>query len=89
MGSAPKRGGVVATLTAVNVGMPKGVPWHGKTVYTGVYKQTVAGPRMVRRLNIDGDGREIWAGTAVSSGRCWSTSSTPTAPGRTSWGAMT
>ncbi|MDX3759614.1 MOSC domain-containing protein [Streptomyces mirabilis] len=37
--------------------MPKGVPWHGKTVYTGVYKQTVAGPRMVRRLNIDGDGQ--------------------------------
>lgn len=57
MGSAPKRGGVVATLTAVNVGMPKDVPWHGKTVYTGVYKQTVAGPRMVRRLNIDGDGQ--------------------------------
>ncbi|MCT9113518.1 MOSC and FAD-binding oxidoreductase domain-containing protein [Streptomyces mirabilis] len=37
--------------------MPKDVPWHGKTVYTGVYKQTVAGPRMVRRLNIDGDGQ--------------------------------
>ncbi|MFF4734258.1 MOSC domain-containing protein, partial [Streptomyces mirabilis] len=37
--------------------MPKGVPWHGKTVCTGVYKQTVAGPRMVRRLNIDGDGQ--------------------------------
>ncbi|MFD9283004.1 MOSC domain-containing protein [Streptomyces mirabilis] len=41
----------------MNVGMPKDVPWHGKTVYTGVYKQTVAGPRMVRRLNIDGDGQ--------------------------------
>ncbi|MDD1059848.1 MOSC and FAD-binding oxidoreductase domain-containing protein [Streptomyces cocklensis] len=37
--------------------MPKDVPWHGKTVHTGVYKQTVAGPRMVRRLNIDGDGQ--------------------------------
>ncbi|MET7979943.1 MOSC and FAD-binding oxidoreductase domain-containing protein [Streptomyces mirabilis] len=47
----------MATLTAVNVGLPKDVPWHGKTVYTGVYKQTVAGPRMVRRLNIDGDGQ--------------------------------
>ncbi|MCT9114389.1 MOSC domain-containing protein, partial [Streptomyces mirabilis] len=47
----------MATLAAVNVGMPKDVPWHGKTVYTGVYKQTVAGPRMVRRLNIDGDGQ--------------------------------
>ncbi|MFJ5520469.1 MOSC domain-containing protein [Streptomyces griseoluteus] len=41
----------------MNVGMPADVPWHGKTVHTGVYKQTVAGPRMVRRLNIDGDGQ--------------------------------
>ncbi|WP_127357322.1 MOSC and FAD-binding oxidoreductase domain-containing protein [Actinacidiphila soli] len=47
----------MATLMAVNVGMPKDVPWHGKTVHTGVYKQTVTGPRMVRRLNIDGDGQ--------------------------------
>ncbi|WP_406433246.1 3-alpha domain-containing protein [Streptomyces sp. NBC_01589] len=48
---------MVATLTAVNVRMPKDVPWHGRTVYTGVYKHTVSGPRMVRRLNIDGDGQ--------------------------------
>ncbi|WP_366916524.1 MOSC and FAD-binding oxidoreductase domain-containing protein [Streptomyces sp.] len=48
---------MVATLTAVNVGMPQDVPWHGRTVHTGVYKQTVDGPRMVRRLNIDGDGQ--------------------------------
>ncbi|MFJ6902709.1 MOSC domain-containing protein [Streptomyces griseoluteus] len=41
----------------MNVGMPADVPWHGKTVHTGVYKQTVAGPRMARRLNIDGDGQ--------------------------------
>ncbi|HUR05690.1 MAG TPA: MOSC and FAD-binding oxidoreductase domain-containing protein [Nonomuraea sp.] len=41
----------------MNVGMPKDVPWHGRIVHTGVYKQTVAGPRMVRRLNIDGDGQ--------------------------------
>ncbi|WUH88947.1 MOSC and FAD-binding oxidoreductase domain-containing protein [Streptomyces sp. NBC_00433] len=47
----------MTTLTAVNVGMPKDTPWHGKTVYTGVYKETVSGPRMVRRLNIDGDGQ--------------------------------
>jgi ferredoxin-NADP reductase/MOSC domain-containing protein YiiM/ferredoxin len=44
-------------LLSVNVGMPKDVPWHGKTVYTGVWKQPVAGPRLVRRLNIDGDGQ--------------------------------
>ena len=44
-------------LLSVNVGMPKDVPWHGKTVYTGVWKAPVAGPQMVRRLNIDGDGQ--------------------------------
>jgi hypothetical protein len=48
---------MVATLMAVNVGMPKDVPWHGRTVFAGVYKHTVSGPRMVRRLNIDGDGQ--------------------------------
>ncbi|MEU2774460.1 MOSC and FAD-binding oxidoreductase domain-containing protein [Streptomyces sp. NPDC007162] len=42
---------------SVNVGMPKDVSWHGRTVHTGVHKQPVAGPRMVRRLNIDGDGQ--------------------------------
>jgi ferredoxin-NADP reductase/MOSC domain-containing protein YiiM len=44
-------------LLSVNVGMPKDVSWHGKTVHTGVWKEPVAGPRMVRRLNIDGDGQ--------------------------------
>ena len=45
------------TLLAVNVGMPKDVPWQGKTVFTGVFKDAVAGPRRVRRLNVDGDGQ--------------------------------
>ena len=49
-------------LLSVNVGLPKDVPWHGKTVYTGVYKEPVAGPQMVRRLNIDGDGQGDKAG---------------------------
>jgi len=44
-------------LLSVNVGMPKNVPWHGKTVFTGVWKAPVTGPRLVRRLNIDGDGQ--------------------------------
>jgi len=44
-------------LLSVNVGMPKDVPWHGQTVYTGIWKEPVTGPRMVRRLNIDGDGQ--------------------------------
>jgi ferredoxin-NADP reductase/MOSC domain-containing protein YiiM/ferredoxin len=48
---------VVGTLVSVNVGMPKDVPWQGKTVFTGVFKDPVAGPRRVRRLNVDGDGQ--------------------------------
>ena len=47
----------VPVLLSVNVGLPKDVPWHGKTVHTGVWKQPVEGAAMVRRLNIDGDGQ--------------------------------
>ena len=48
---------MVGTLVSVNVGMPKDVPWQGKTVFTGVFKDAVAGPRRVRKLNVDGDGQ--------------------------------
>src|SRR6195952_2317957 len=47
---------------SVNVGMPKDVKWQGKTVFTGVYKAPVAGPRRVRKLNVDGDGQGDRAG---------------------------
>ncbi|BDX35191.1 sulfurase [Mycobacterium antarcticum] len=47
----------MATLTSVNVGMPRNVEWKQRTVYTGAWKQPVTGPRMVRRLNVDGDGQ--------------------------------
>ncbi len=49
-------------LLSVNVGMPKDVTWHGRTVRTAVWKQPVGGPAMVRRLNIDGDGQGDRAG---------------------------
>ena len=52
----------MATLTSVNVGLPRNVEWRGRTVFTGVWKTPVAGPRMVRRLNIDGDGQGDLAG---------------------------
>jgi ferredoxin-NADP reductase/MOSC domain-containing protein YiiM/ferredoxin len=52
----------VTVLVSVNVGLPKDVPWQGKTVHTGVWKYPVAGPAMVRRLNIDGDGQGDLAG---------------------------
>jgi ferredoxin-NADP reductase/MOSC domain-containing protein YiiM len=47
----------VPSLLSVNVGLPRDVSWRGKTVYTGVWKHSVPGPQMVRRLNIDGDGQ--------------------------------
>ena len=47
----------MGTLVSVNVGMPKNVQWHGKTVYTGIWKTPVEGPVTVRRLNIEGDGQ--------------------------------
>jgi MOSC domain-containing protein YiiM len=52
----------VGTLLSVNVGMPKDVPWRGKTVFTGVFKGPVTGPRRVRKLNVDGDGQGDLAG---------------------------
>ena len=47
----------VGRLIAVNVGLPRNVPWRGRTVHTGVWKHSVDGPQMVRSLNIDGDGQ--------------------------------
>jgi len=47
----------MAQLVSVNVGLPKDVQWQGRTVFTGVYKDTVHGPQRVRTLNIDGDGQ--------------------------------
>jgi ferredoxin-NADP reductase/MOSC domain-containing protein YiiM len=49
-------------LLSVNVGMPQDLSWHGQTVHTAVWKRPVEGPRMVRRLNIDGDGQGDLAG---------------------------
>jgi ferredoxin-NADP reductase/MOSC domain-containing protein YiiM len=52
----------VGTLLSVNVGLPQDVSWRGRTVHTGVWKRPVDGPRLVRRLNIDGDGQGDLAG---------------------------
>ena len=45
----------MARLLSVNVGGPREVAWEGKTVRTAIWKEAVDGPRMVRRINIDGD----------------------------------
>jgi ferredoxin-NADP reductase/MOSC domain-containing protein YiiM len=52
----------VPRLLSVNVGLPRDVTWNGKTVRTAVWKSPVTGRRMVRKLNIDGDGQGDLAG---------------------------
>jgi ferredoxin-NADP reductase/MOSC domain-containing protein YiiM len=49
-------------LLSANVGLPRDVTWNGKTVRTAVWKSSVTGRRMVRKLNIDGDGQGDLAG---------------------------
>jgi ferredoxin-NADP reductase/MOSC domain-containing protein YiiM/ferredoxin len=53
---------VVGKLLSVNVGLPKNVAWQGKTVFTGVFKDPVAGSRRVGKLNVEGDGQGDLAG---------------------------
>ena len=52
----------MARLLSLNVGLPRDIPWQGKTVHTGIWKAPVEGPCMARRLNLDGDGQGDLAG---------------------------
>src|SRR5438046_10574634 len=42
-------------ILSVNVGLPKEVSWQGKLVTTGIFKEPVNAPAMLRTLNLDGD----------------------------------
>ena len=53
---------MIARLLSVNVGLPREIKWRGQTVRTAIWKYPVQGKRMVRRLNIDGDGQGDLAG---------------------------
>jgi MOSC domain-containing protein YiiM len=44
-------------LISVNVSLPREVQYKGKPVETGIFKEPVEGRRMLRTLNIDGDGQ--------------------------------
>ena len=52
----------MARLLSVNVGLPRDIAWRGRTVHTAIWKEPVQSRRMVRRLNIDGDGQGDLAG---------------------------
>jgi MOSC domain-containing protein YiiM len=42
-------------IISLNVGLPREVTWHGRTVATGIFKQPVTGRVPLRTLNLDGD----------------------------------
>jgi MOSC domain-containing protein YiiM len=44
-------------IMSLNVGLPREVTWQGKAVTTGIFKEPVKGPVMVRTLNLNGDGQ--------------------------------
>ena len=49
-------------LLSVNLGLPRDVTWNGKPVRTGIWKSSIEGRSMVRKLNIVGDGQGDLAG---------------------------
>jgi MOSC domain-containing protein YiiM len=44
-------------LLSVNVAKPRAMPFNGKTVMTGIFKEPVAGRVALRTLGLDGDGQ--------------------------------
>jgi len=44
-------------MVSLNVGRPREVLWHGRTVTSGIFKEPVAGRVALRKLNLDGDGQ--------------------------------
>ena len=42
-------------LVSLNVGLPREVMWHGRSVLTGIFKQPVKGRLALRKLNLDND----------------------------------
>ena len=44
-------------ILSVNVGLPREVAWQNKVVTTGIFKEPVKDPVMLRTLNLDGDGQ--------------------------------
>jgi MOSC domain-containing protein YiiM len=44
-------------ILSINVGLPREVPWKGRVVTTGIFKEPVDGRVMMRTTNLDGDGQ--------------------------------
>jgi len=52
----------MARLLSVNVGLPRDIPWRGRTVHTAIWKEPVRGRCRIERLNLDGDKQGDLAG---------------------------
>jgi MOSC domain-containing protein YiiM/ferredoxin-NADP reductase/ferredoxin len=52
----------MARLLSVNVGLPRDIEWHGRTVHTGIWKESIAGRCHAGRLKLEGDGQGDLAG---------------------------
>jgi len=46
---------MTAKLLSVNVGLPREVEWHGRSVRTSIWKSPKQGRVRVARLNLEGD----------------------------------
>jgi MOSC domain-containing protein YiiM len=42
-------------VLSVNIALPRLISWKGQTFNTGIFKKPVAGPVMMRKLDLDGD----------------------------------
>ena len=45
----------MSKIISVNVGLPRAVLWHGRTVTTAIFKEPVEGRIFLRKLDLDGD----------------------------------
>jgi MOSC domain-containing protein YiiM len=62
MNTMPMDANVMGRLVSVNVALPQDLLWQDRTVHTGLWKKPVSGARLVKRLNIEGDGQGDLAG---------------------------
>jgi MOSC domain-containing protein YiiM len=44
-------------VVSLNVGLPREVPWRGRSVRTGIFKEPVGRRLRLERLNLEGDGQ--------------------------------
>ncbi len=55
METATSSAAKVMKIISLNVGLPRQFNYHNRDVITSIFKSPVTGPRLLRRMNIDGD----------------------------------